>query len=121
MILLAECKKRCDNLIVGLHTDPSIERPDKHKPIQTIYERYIQLAYHKSIYHVVPYDTERDLENLLATLDIKVRFLGTDYLNKYITGKEICEERNIEIEFIDRYHSWSSTELRERTKNEWLG
>lgn len=118
VIMLSECKRHCDALIVGLHTNPSIERLGKHKPIQTTYERYLQLAYNKSVYHVIPYDTEQDLVNLFTTMDLQIRFLGSDYYHTgaTITGKDICEMRDIEIYYIDRLHSWSTTELRERLK-----
>jgi glycerol-3-phosphate cytidylyltransferase len=116
VILLADCAKRCDKLLVGLHTDPSIDRPEKNKPLQTTFERFIQLVYHKSVYHVIPYDTEADLCNLLATMDIQIRFLGSDYIGKTFTGLDICDARNIEIQYIDRYHSWSSSELRDRNE-----
>lgn len=114
VLLLSECRKQCDNLLVGLHTDPSIERPGKNKPVQTTYERYLQLAHHKHVHHVIPYDIERDLYNILATMKIDKRFLGMDYYDKDITGKGICLQRDIEIIYIDRWHDWSSTELRDR-------
>lgn len=113
-VLLSECARQCDRLFVGLHTDPSIERPSKNRPIQTTYERYMQLAYHKSVFHVLPYDTEKDLENILSTLDLQMRFLGSDYRNAKITGEDICNHRGIEIRYIDRLHGWSSNELRSR-------
>jgi len=115
VLLLAECKTYCDRLIVGLHIDPSFERSTKNKPVQTVYERYLQLAYHKSVYHIIPYETEGDLYNLLATIDIQIRFLGSDYASMpNFTGKSICALRNIEIKYIDRLHYWSSSELRKK-------
>lgn len=114
VLLLAQCRKQCDALIVGLHTDPSRERPLKRKPLQSTYERYIQLAYHKSVYHIIPYDTEQDLCNILATQELHVRFLGSDYIGVPFTGEMECQQRNIEIVYLDRSHSWSSTELRMR-------
>jgi glycerol-3-phosphate cytidylyltransferase len=113
-LLLAECARQCDRLFVGLHTDPSIERPLKNKPIQTTYERYIQLAYHKSVYHVIPYDTELDLENLLSTMDLQKRFLGSDYIDVPATGEAICQVRGIDIVYINRVHGWSSNQLRSK-------
>ena len=42
--MLEEAKAQCDYLIVGLQSDPTIDRPDtKNKPIQTMFERYLQL------------------------------------------------------------------------------
>jgi glycerol-3-phosphate cytidylyltransferase len=113
-----EARKKCDFLIVGLHTDPTIDRPDsKNKPIQSVFERYLQLDGLSCVDLIVPYDTERDLVNMMATLDIQVRFVGTDYDGKKITGEDICGQRGIYILYIPRLHDFSSTELRERLKS----
>lgn len=112
--LLSRCSQECDRLVVGLHTDPSIERSEKNKPIQTSMERYYQLTSLRYVDEVIPYDTEQDLVNLLATLNIHKRFLGSEYGYTQITGESICHERGIELIFIPRLHSWSSSELRER-------
>ena len=105
--MLQECKSKCDFLIVGLQTDPTIDRPNKNKPIQTTFERYIQLYALECIDEIVPYDTEQDLLNMLSILDINRRFIGSDYYGKYIHGEDICLKRNIEIVFIDRLHNYS--------------
>lgn len=117
LALFKQATAQCGKLIVGLHTNPKIDRPYKNVPIQTVYERYTQLMACQDVSHVIPYDTEKDLENLLATETIHVRFLGEEYLGQKITAQEICEERNIKIVFLNRKHSYSSTELRERIKN----
>jgi glycerol-3-phosphate cytidylyltransferase len=116
LVMLKQCKDRCDWLIVGLHTDPTIDRPQKNKPIQSMYERWIQLNACTYVDHIIPYDTENDLRNMMATLDINIRFVGSDHLFDYITGKEICDDRGIEIQFTERYHEYSSSELRNRIK-----
>lgn len=108
---LAMAKQKCDTLIVGLHVDPSIERKEKSRPIQTVYERFMQLAACKYVDKIVPYETEQDLINILGTLGIKKRFLGEDYA---CTGKHITGEDLVKIEYIPRNHSHSSTELRSR-------
>jgi glycerol-3-phosphate cytidylyltransferase len=113
-IFLRDAKKHCDHLIVGLHTDPTIDRPKKNKPIQTIYERYVQLKNCSWVDDIIPYDTEADLLNLLATNTINVRFLGSDYVDKTFTGSELCEALNIKINYLLRYHTFSSSELRSR-------
>jgi len=112
--MLQECKGQCDFLIVGLQTDPTINRPNKNKPVQTTFERYTQLYALESVDEIIPYDTEEDLLNMLSILDINKRFIGSDYKNAYIHGKDICDLRNIEIVFIDRLHNYSSSELRKR-------
>jgi glycerol-3-phosphate cytidylyltransferase len=113
-IFLRDAKEHCDYLIVGLHTDPTIDRPQKNKPIQTIYERYTQLKNSAWVDEIIPYDTETDLLNVLATNKIDVRFLGSDYLHKSFTGDDFCQTINMEIMFINRLHDFSSSELRKR-------
>ena len=115
--MLRESKAQCELLIVGLHTDPTIDRPEKNKPIQTSFERFLQLAALEYVDYIIPYDTENDLVNLLATLDIQKRFLGSDYEHRAFTGREICDERGIEVVYIPRKHNWSSSELRSRLVN----
>jgi glycerol-3-phosphate cytidylyltransferase len=113
-----EARKQCDYLIVGLHTDPTIDRPgSKNKPIQSVFERYLQLDGLSCVDLIVPYDTERDLVNMMATLDIQVRFVGTDYDGKKITGEDICGQRGIEVSYIPRLHDFSSTSLRDRLRS----
>jgi glycerol-3-phosphate cytidylyltransferase len=104
----------CDVLVVGLHTDPSLDRPAKKKPVQTIYERYLQLEGCKYVDKIIPYETESDLINLLAIERIDIRFVGQEYSDTYITGQDICEKRGIKIIYNDRYHGYSSSELRSR-------
>jgi glycerol-3-phosphate cytidylyltransferase len=117
LALFKQATEQCDRLIVGLHTNPKSDRPYKNAPIQTVYERYTQLIACQDVDCVIPYDTEKDLENLLATETIDIRFLGEEYVGQKITAQQICEERNIKIVFLNRKHSYSSTELRERIKN----
>lgn len=114
--LLRQCKKQCDYLKVGLHTDPSVERITKNKPIQTTYERYVQLYSCEYVDEVIPYDTERDLENLLKTDSINIRFNGADHKYSSSLKNKICEEHGIKLIYIPRDHDWSSTELRSRLK-----
>jgi glycerol-3-phosphate cytidylyltransferase len=113
--MLAEAKNHCDYLIVGLQTDPTIDRPTtKNKPVQSIVERQIQLAGTRYVDEIVVYQTEKDLEDILLTLPIDVRILGVEYIDKDFTGKKICEARNIICIFNKRDHSFSSSSLRKR-------
>ena len=115
VLMLAECKKHCDYLIVGLQTDPTIDRPDtKNKPIQSIVERQIQLSACRYVDEIIVYQTEKDLEDILLTFPIDVRILGIEYQDKNFTGKDICEKRGIDIVFNGRDHSFSSSSLRKR-------
>jgi glycerol-3-phosphate cytidylyltransferase len=115
---LLYASKQCDHLIVGLHTNPKIDRIYKNKPIQTTYERYLQLSNLSYVKQIIPYDTEVDLKNILAIQNINLRFLGTDYLNEEFTGSDICNKIGIDIIYIPRYHNYSSSELRKRIKND---
>jgi glycerol-3-phosphate cytidylyltransferase len=113
--MLAEAKNHCDYLIAALQTDPTIDRPDsKNMPVQTIVERQIQLSTNRNVDEVVVYQTEKDLEDLLLILPIDVRILGIEYEHKDFTGRQICNDRGIELVFNTRDHSFSSSSLRKR-------
>ena len=115
ILMLEEAKNHCDYLIVGLQNDPSFDRPTtKNKPIQSLVERYIQLKGVKYIDEIIVYNTEKDLEDLLKILDIQVRFVGEEYKDKELTGRDICTARNVKIHYNKRQHSFSTTELRSR-------
>lgn len=113
LLMLKFAKENCDHLIVGLHTDPSIERKNKNRPVQTTYERFLQLQGCKYVDEIIPYDTEQDLINILMTRFPDVRILGADYEEKDFTGKKECEHL-IEIIYAERMHSFSSSGLRKR-------
>lgn len=117
---LKESAKQCDYLIVGLHSNPKTDRPTKNSPIQTMYERWLQLNALRVVGEIIPYETEDDLANLLATQDIQVRFLGSEYEGANITGENICRSRNIQLVYIPRLHTYSSSTLRQRVwSREW--
>lgn len=112
--MLEEAKHHCDYLIVGLQNDPTLDRPEKNAPVQTIVERQIQLAAVKYVDEIVIYNTEQDLVDLLLTLPIDVRVLGDEYKNRDFTGKDIAKQRGSKIVYNGRDHSFSSTSLRKR-------
>jgi glycerol-3-phosphate cytidylyltransferase len=112
--MLEEAKHHCDYLIVGLQNDPTLDRPEKNAPIQSIVERQIQLAAVKYVDEIVIYNTEQDLLDLLLTLPIDVRVLGDEYKSKDFTGKDIAKKRGSKIVYNGRDHSFSSTSLRKR-------
>ena len=113
--MLSEAKNHCDYLIAGLQTDPTIDRPDtKNHPIQSVVERQIQLAACRYVDEVVVYQTEQDLVDLLLILPLDVRILGVEYADKNFTGRNECFDRNIELVFNGRDHSFSSSGLRQR-------
>jgi len=110
--MLAEAKQHCDYLIVGLQTDPTIDRPEKNKPTQTVVERYIQLKGCKFVDEIIPYATEQDLEDLLRLYDIDVRIIGDEYKDKNFTGRKYCEDKKIKLIYNERNHRFSSSGLR---------
>ncbi len=111
IMMLKEAKSKCDYLIVGLQTDPTIDRPEKNKPIQSVVERFIQLESCKYVDEVVVYATEKDLLDILYTYPINIRVVGEEYKDKNFTGKDL---EHIEIYYNTRRHSFSTTELRQR-------
>lgn len=109
-------KQLCDHLMVGLQVDPTIDRPGiKNKPVQSIYERYVQLQACKYVDEILVYETEFDLLQLLMTQKIHIRFLSDEYLNRDFTGKQWCITNGVELYYHPRDHIYSSSELRART------
>lgn len=114
MLMLDECKLNCDYLFVGLINDPTIDRPYKMKPVQSLFERYYQLSSHRAVDEVIPLSGEEDLLLAIKSLPINIRFVGEDYKGKDFTGKEFCVSNDIEIFYNSRKHNLSSTELKGR-------
>ncbi|WP_426092437.1 adenylyltransferase/cytidyltransferase family protein [Flavobacterium sp. DSR3-2] len=110
--MLEEAKLHCNYLIVGLQTDPSIDRPTKNKPTQSVVERYIQLKGCKFVDEIVPYTTEQDLVDILQSFQIDLRIVGDEYMEKDFTGRDFCKEKGIELYFNTRSHRFSSSSLR---------
>lgn len=108
--MLEEAKTQCDYLIVGLHTNPQIDRPEKNKPIQTTFERYLQLKACKFVDEIIPYDTEEDLINLLQIIKPDLRILSEEYKDKEFTGKDLP----IKIYYNTRKYNYSSSSLRRK-------
>jgi glycerol-3-phosphate cytidylyltransferase len=113
ILMFEEAKSQCDYLIVGLHTDPTLDRPGvKNKPIMSVEERMIILKGIKYIDEIVTYDTEADLMKLLSENKpgIDVRILGVEYKEKPFTGRDLP----MPVYFNTRDHGYSTTELRKR-------
>jgi glycerol-3-phosphate cytidylyltransferase len=112
VLMLKEARQNCDFLIVCIQVDPSVDRPAKHKPVQTILEREIQVAACQYVDQVLIYETEKDLENILVFFPWHVRFLDVTYAQKPITAewtREWCH-------YTKRGHNYSTSELRDRVK-----
>jgi len=114
VLMLKDASNQCDHLIVALQTDPSIDRKEKNKPVQSMYERFVQVDACKYVDEIIPYETEDDLYALIMNNNIDLRIIGNEYRNKDFTAREI----GIEIYYNVRNHQWSTTELRERILNE---
>ena len=112
VLMLEEAKQQCDWLIVGLQTDPTVDRPEKNKPVQTVFERFAQVRACKFVDEIIPYETEADLITILTTRDIDVRIIGEEYRKKDFTGNKLP----IKIHYNKRQHNLSSSTLRERLK-----
>jgi len=112
--MLREAKDQCDYLICGLQVDPSLDRPEKNSPVQSIVERYTQLNAVKYVDEIIPYCTERDLEDILEMYDIDIRIIGSEYKDSKFTGRAICAKRDIDLYFNSRDHRFSSSDLRKR-------
>lgn len=110
--MLEEAKLHCDYLIAGLQTDPTIDRPEKNKPAQSVVERYIQLKACKFVDEIIPYATEQDLQDILQSFAIDVRILGEEYKDTNFTGREYCEKMGIKLIYNKRNHRFSSSGLR---------
>lgn len=114
VLMLEECKQHCDYLICALQTDPTIDRPNKNRPVQSTVERYIQLDAVKWVDKIIPYSTEAELIEIFKAFHIDVRIIGQDYVGRDFTAKDVCADRGIEIIYNKREHEYSSTQLRAR-------
>jgi glycerol-3-phosphate cytidylyltransferase len=112
--MLREAKEQCDYLICGLQVDPSLDRPEKNKPVQSLVERYTQLAGVKYVDEIIPYQSEDDLIDILNMVNIDIRIIGAEYKDTTFTGRATCAKRGIEIYFNKRDHRFSTSDLRKR-------
>jgi len=112
-VMLQEAKSLCDYLIVGLLIDPTVDRPGaKNAPVQTPFERYIQLSSCKYVDEVIPFSTEQELVDMILTINPDIRIVGEEYKDVEHTGKGLCP-----VHYNRRRHSFSSSELRQRVVN----
>jgi glycerol-3-phosphate cytidylyltransferase len=112
--MLREAKEHCDWLICGLQVDPSIDRPEKNKPVQTLVERWTQLQAVKYVDEIIPYQYEDDLIDILHMYHIDKRIIGSEYKDKHFTGKDACTKLGIDVYYNRRDHRFSSSDLRQR-------
>lgn len=112
--MLRDAKDQCEYLICCLQVDPSLDRPEKNSPVQTLVERYTQLAAVKYVDEIIPYQSEQDLLDIMQMYSIDVRILGVEYRDQDFTGKDTCRQRDIALYFNQRDHRFSSSDLRRR-------
>lgn len=112
--MLREAKSQCDHLICALQVDPSVDRPEKNSPVQSIVERFAQLSAVTYVDEVLVYCTEADLLDIIQMYPIDLRILGEEYRDKDFTGKDECRRRGIQLYFNKREHRFSSSDLRKR-------
>ncbi len=113
IVMLQEAKSLCDYLIVGLLIDPTVDRPsNKNKPVQSPFERYVQLSACRYVDEVIPFTTEAEIVDMILTINPDIRIVGEEYKDVEHTGKGLCP-----IHYNKRRHSFSSSDLRERVKN----
>lgn len=108
--MFKDAKTVCNHLIIALHKDPSLERPEKIKPSQSLKDRQQILQSIKYVDEVITYETEKDFEQLLKSLAPDIRITGSDYYGKSFTGSGL----NIPIHYHDRSHNKSSTNLKKK-------
>jgi len=117
VLMLEEAKTVCDYLIVCIQSDPSLDREEKNKPVQSVIEREIQVSGCRYVNEVIIYDKESDLLSIIDEVDWDVRIIGEEYKDKDFTGKDLTLEK---CYFNKRPHSFSSSELRERVSKEYF-
>ena len=106
--MFKEAKEHCNHLTVALHEDPSMARPHKLKPVQSVEERKEILYAIKYVDDVVVYQAEDTFLSYLE--DYEIRFLGTDYLDGSYTGKDIA----IDVVWLNREHDYSTSRLKDK-------
>ena len=115
VLMLKEAKSICDYLIVCIQSDPSLDRAEKNKPVQSVIEREIQISACTYVDEVIIYDYEEEVLQIIETVDWDVRILGEEYRDKEFTGRDQTLDK---CYFNKRPHNFSSSELRERVSRE---
>jgi len=110
VMMLKEAKSVCDYLVVGVQTDPTIDRKEKNEPVQSVFERVEQVRACRYVDEVVVYDTEASLIDVLSTINPDIRIVGAEYDGRDFTGKHLSAETY----YNKRNHRFSSTNLRRK-------
>lgn len=99
-------KEHCNHLTIALHENPTMARPYKLKPVQSLEDRKEILRSIKYVDDIIVYRSEVTYLSYLEDYDI--RFLGDDYSDGSYTGKGL----GIPIVWIPRDHGYSTTKLK---------
>jgi len=111
ILMLQDCKNFCDYLIVAIQIDPTLDRPDKNTPVQSIDERALMVKSIKYVDKILTYNTEQELYDMLVDISPDVRVVGSDWKgNSNFTGGDL----DIQIHYHNRNHNYSTTNLRKR-------
>ena len=109
-----EMKRHVDEIHVLLHVDPSLDRPEKIKPLLSVEDRTMTLLALKGITNVSTYNSEKELLKLIIDINPEIRFLGDDYINRSnYTGHGLAPK----IIFLNRNHGWSTTKFKKLISN----
>ena len=114
--MFKESKSVCKKLIVALQDDPTIDRPEKCKPVQSLESRMEILQAIRYVDQIVLYNTEAELYELLRKTDYEVRILGSDYSSRDYTGSDLLKP----VYYHERNHGYSTTALKEKIYEERL-
>ena len=109
ILAIKEAKEHCDYLIIALHCNPIYKTP-----VQSVYERYIQLDAVKYVDKVIPYNDKKDIATLISSLDYDIYFLGSDHKGEDFECKELLEYLGVELYYLKRNHVLSSSDLKNR-------
>jgi glycerol-3-phosphate cytidylyltransferase len=114
-----EMYEECDEISVFLQTDPTIERPEKCKPVLSVEDRLDILGSLYQIDNILTYTYEKELYIHLKHFETThlyegnntevIRFLGDDYIGKSFTGDDL----KLPIKYLSRDHGWSTTKYKQ--------
>lgn len=107
VLAIEEAKKHCDYLVVALHCCPNYKQP-----VQTIYERFMQLRAVKWVDEIIPYQDKDDMCTLIKSFNFDIYFLGEDYKDKTFENSDVLKELKKEVFYLPRQHDFSSTNLK---------
>lgn len=116
LFFLMQASSLCGELTVAILVDPTIDRPEKSRPVESIMERHFRVASLRFVSDIITYETEKDLEDLILSMRFDARFVGSDHRDN-LRHEDACVKADVETVIVRRIHDWSSQALRQRVKN----